>query len=296
MARNYYYLVAGLREYNIDTDTKGFDVLAIRDEISEELQASDRKHLRELYTFYDISNIIALWNEKGNFNTLGNYTKEELEEEIKQPENLPKYIADVILAYKNKIKEDKINEIDETIDTDIPFERNLWTRFYEACQKSGNSFIRNWYAFDKQLRNISGAYTARKIGREVEPELVGNDDINNALSRNSSSDFGLKAEIDYIDSLVQILENKNMAEKERQLDLLRWSVADNLTDIDYFNMNKILAYCVKLNIIHRWMNLDKQIGYEMFHKLVEDLTGREIVSRAVDAVEGLDNRAKRIKQ
>ncbi|MCD8185866.1 MAG: DUF2764 domain-containing protein, partial [Rikenellaceae bacterium] len=295
MARNYYYLVSGLREYNIDTDTKGFDALAIRREISEELQTSDWQYLRELYTFYDVANIIALWNGKNSFNPLGNYTREQLEEEIKQPENLPPYIAGVILAYKNRIKEDKLNEIDETIDTDIPFDKTLWTRFYQETSRSGNNFIRHWYDFDKQLRNISAAYTARKIGREIEPELIGQDDINSALSRNSSSDFGLKAEVDYIDPLIQLLDNKNMVEKERQLDLLRWSVADNLTDFDYFNMNKILAYCVKLNIIHRWMNLDKQIGYEMFRKLVDELTGREIVSRAVDAVEGLDTRAKRVR-
>ena len=296
MARNYYYLVAGLREYSLDADTKGFDAVVLRDEIAEELQAKDREYLRELYTFYDIANIISLWNGKGNFNTLGNLTKEEIEQEIEQPEKLPAYIGDVILAYRNKIREDKFNVIDETIDTDVPFERTLWTRFYDACEKSKNKFIREWYAFDKQLRNISAAYTARKMGRDVEPELVGQSDINTALARNSSADFGLKAEIDYIDSLVQLLENKNMVEKERQLDLLRWSVVDEMTDFDYFTMNKILAYCVKINIIHRWMSLDKQIGNEMFLRLVEELTGREIVSRAVDAVEGLDNRAKRVKQ
>ena len=296
MARNYYYLVAGLREYAIDTDTKGFDALEIRNEISEQLHTSDRKHLRELYTFYDIENIISLWNGKGNFNRLGNYSKEVLEEEIKQPENLPHYIADVILAYKNKAKEDKFNTIDETIDTDMPFGRTLWTRFYEHCADSGSGFIRKWYAFDRQLRNINAAYTSRRTGREVAPELVGDDDINVSLARNSSSDFGLKAEVEYIDQLIQILGNNNLVEKERQLDLLRWAEADEMTDLDYFNMNKILAYCVKINIIHRWMSLDKQIGNEMFLRLVEELTGREIVSRAVDAVEGLDNRAKRIKQ
>lgn len=296
MARNYYYLVTGLREYSIDSDTKGFDALAIRDEISDELHAGDREYLREFYTFYDITNLISLWNGKGNFNSLGNFTKEELVEEIEQPENLPRYIGDVVLAYKNKVKEDKHNEIDETIDTDQPFERTLWTRFYEACAASGSEFIRKWYDFDMQIRNISAAYTARKLERDVEPELVGNSEINTALARNSSSDFGLKAEVVYIDSLIQILESKNMVEKERQLDLLRWNEADEMTDFDYFNMNKVLAYCLKINVIHRWMNLDKTIGDQMFRRLVEELTGREIVSRAVDAVEGLDNRAKRIKQ
>jgi hypothetical protein len=295
MARNYYYLVAGLREYAIDADTKGFDAVALRDEIAEGLCEADREHLREFYTFFDIVNLISLWNEKSVFNPLGNRSKEALEEEMKQPEGLPPYIDAVILAYRNRIKEDKLNDIDETIDTDLPFGRTLWTRFYEACAQSGSEFVRRWYAFDRQLRNISAAYTARRLGRDVAPELVGESEINDALARNSSADFGLKAEIDYIDTLVQILENKNMVEKERQLDLLRWQTADEMTDFDYFNLNKILAYCVKINIIHRWMSLDAKIGNEMFLRLVDQMTGRAIVSRAVDAVEGLDNRAKRVK-
>ena len=294
--RNYYYLVAGLREYPIDADTKGFDVAAIRDDIAEGLHEADRRSLREFYTFYDVQNIIAVWNGKSAFNPLGNFPRQALEEEVARPENLPGYIADVIIAYKNRVKEDKSIDVDETIDTAVPFERTLWSRFYEHCARSHTPFVREWYAFDRQLRNISAAYTARKLGREIEPELVGDDGINSALARNSSTDFGLKAEIDYIDQLVQILENKNMVEKERQLDLLRWSKADELTDFDYFTMNKVLAYCVKINVIHRWMSLDKEIGNEMFLRLAEDLTGREIVSRAVDAVEGLDNRAKRVKR
>ena len=276
MTRNYYYLVSGLREYAIDADTKGFDALALRTEIEAELRPADRETLRTFYTFYDVANLIAHWNGKGVFNVLGNFTKEELEEEIRQPDKLPADLAAVILAYKNKVKEDKINDIDESIDTDLPLERTLWTRFYDGAERSGNAFLRTWYAFDRQLRNVAAAYTARKTGRDIEPELVGTGDINTALARNSAADFGLRAEIDYIDTLVQILENKNMVEKERALDLLRWNKADEMTDFDYFNLDKILAYCAKINIIHRWMALDKQIGGEMFRQLVGELTARPV--------------------
>lgn len=293
MARNYYYLVAGLRDYSIDTDTKGFDAVEIRDEIAVELSASDREHLRELYMFYDITNIISVWNKKGNFNPLGNFSREELEQELEQPVNLPGYIADVILAYKNKIKEDKSVTIDETIDTDLSIERNLWMRYYRACARSKSEFIREWYAFDQELRNISAAYTARNMGREIEPELVCSGDLFTALTRNSATDFGLRSEVDYVDTLIQILETKDMVEKERKLDGLRWNVADEMTDFDYFNLDKILAYCVKINVIHRWMMLDKTIGSEMFRQLVKELTGKEIVNKAVDAVEGLDRRAQK---
>jgi hypothetical protein len=272
--KNYYYLVAGLREYAIDADTKGFDAVAVRDEIAGELSPADRQTLRDFYTFYDVVNLIALHSGKSRFDALGNFTREELEEELRRPERLPEHLAAVITAYNNKVKEDKSADVDESIDTEQPFEKTLWTRFYDACERSGNPFIRRWYAFDRQLRNVGAAYTARKIGRDIEPELVGAGDINTALTRNSAADFGLKAEIDYIDTLVAILENKNMVEKERALDLLKWNKADELTDFDYFNLNRILAYCVRIDIIHRWMSLDPRIGNEMFLRLVGELTTR----------------------
>lgn len=282
MACNYYYLVAGLREYSIDADAKGFDAVAIREEIYEELNAKDKEHLRELYRFFDISNIIALLGGKDNFSPLGNFTREELEEEIAKPSRLPKYIGDVLVTYRNKVKEDKYAEIDETIDTSVPIERVLWTRYYDECAKSDCRFINSWYGFDMELRNISTAYTARKLGREIAPELMGQADMLTSLSRSSAIDFGLKSEVDYTDRLIQILDEKNMLDKERRFDILRWDKSDEFSDFDYFNINKVLSYCVKLNIIHRWLALDKATGTKMFEALIEGLTARQILEKTVD--------------
>lgn len=281
MARNYYYLVAGLREYSLDTEAKGFDAVAIRDEICGELAGKDRDYLRDFYTFYDVTNILSLLGGKENFNALGNFSREELEREIQSPSELPKYISDVLVTYRNAEKEDKYAEIDETIDTSVPIERTLWVRFYDHCARSGCKFIREWYGFDMELRNISAAYMARKQGRDMESAVVGESDMTVSLTRSSAVDFGLKAEIDYLDKLIQILEEKNMLEKERRLDMLKWDKADELAERDYFNINKVLAYCAKINIIHRWMSLDQETGEKMFRMLIESLTDREILEASV---------------
>ena len=276
MPRNYYCLVAGLKEYQPDSDGRGLDVVALRDDIVCELYPEDRGYIRELYTFYDIINIISLHNGRDKFNDLGNFSAEELRAEIERPERLPGYIAAAIVAYRD----DKNYDIDDTIDTSIPFERTLWTRFYENCAVSGNEFIRLWYAFDMELRNISAAFIAREQGREVSREVVGESEVAYSLRRSSAADFGLKAEVDYLDSLMQIIGNRNMLKKERQLDELRWSKADELTEFDYFNTDKVLAYCVKLNIIHRWLSLDPDTGEEMLRTLVAGLSDREALSKA----------------
>ena len=73
---------------------------------------------------------------------------------------------------------------------------------------------------------------------------------------------------------------KNIIEKEHRLDLIRWNKADELTTFDYFDINNILAYLVKVNIIHRWVALDRKRGEEMLRTLIRKLSDREILDRA----------------
>ena len=50
-ATDYYCLVAGLREYALEADTKGFDARALLDEILEGVSARDARLVRLLYGY-----------------------------------------------------------------------------------------------------------------------------------------------------------------------------------------------------------------------------------------------------
>ncbi len=78
--KNYYCLVAGLREWTLESDTKGFDARAIVAEISDELSASDAEAVRLLYAYYDCQNIVARREGRTLHNPLGNLSKEEVGE------------------------------------------------------------------------------------------------------------------------------------------------------------------------------------------------------------------------
>lgn len=284
MNRNYYYLVASLREYAIDSQVKGFDAVAIREEIVEELSKTDRMNLRRLYEFYDVENIINALKGKGAHNALGNLTAEEIAEGLTDTTLLPKYIGVLIEQYR--LAEDRDTDPDEIfINREVPIEKALWEAYYTDCEKSKCQFLRTWYGFDRTVRNIATAYTSRAQGREIAPQLIGDDEIVAALSRSGASDFGLRGEIEYVETLIQIVDNPNIIEKERKIDLLRWTMADELVDFDYFNINKVLSYMVKMNIIDRWMRLDRDRGVEMFNLLLKELQAVELVdSKTEDTV------------
>ncbi len=84
-----------------------------------------------------------------------------------------------------------------------------------------------------------------------------------------------------MDELISILDSDEMLSKERRLDELRWDKVDDITVFDYFNIDFILGYLVKVSIICRWMVLDKEAGRQMLDRLIEQLTPADVVEKAV---------------
>ena len=46
-----------------------------------------------------------------------------------------------------------------------------------------------------------------------------------------------------------------------------------MTLFDYFDIEAVLAFIVKMQVVARWYRLDEQSGREMFRKLVGEVRG-----------------------
>ena len=272
---NYYSLVAGLREYTLESDTKGFDAREIVDEILEALSSSDANAVRLLYGYYDCENIIALRAGRAAYNPLGNLSREELAEELDSPRKMPAPMARVIRIYADPESEEA-----EGVDMTIGFEKALWSAYYDVCSHSKSRFIREWTAFDRTLRNVAAAAVARATDRNVDEVTVGKDEIVDRLQRSSAADFGLRGELSYIDAVIAAVnDEQNLVEKEHKIDLVRWEQAGELATFDYFNINAILSYLAKINIVARWSLLDPKRGREMLERIMAELDGKELVNK-----------------
>lgn len=272
-ARNYYTLVAGFREYAIDADRKGFDAAAIRDEVLEALSEKDRRAVELLYGYYDCENLAARRAGRTAHNALGNLTAEEIDAELRQPKRLPAELADVIRAFA-----DPEGEEAERIDTTQRFETALFAAYYGLCARSGCRFLREWSAFDRTLRNVTAAVTARTLGRAVEEVTVGEDEIVEQLRRSSASDFGLRGELDWLDALLAAAgDEQSLIEKEHRIDLIRWNESEALSTFDYFDIDAVVAYLVRVNLVARWSVLDPARGRALFGRLMEGLDGKDLI-------------------
>ena len=274
----YYYLVAGLREWTLDSDTKGFDVREIVDEILVELTKSDREAVRLLYAYYDCENIIARRAQRDRYNQLGNLTVEQIDEVLNQRRYslLPERVAKVVKLY---VEVDDEERDEEFVPTER-FEKAVFEAYYEDLAHSKCRFLNGWGEFDRNLRNIAAAVAAREAGRSVADVVVGEGDVVEQLKRSSAADFGLRGELQYIDAVIAaVSDEKNIVEEERKIDAIRWSEAEEIAVFDFFNINFILSYLVKVNIVARWTLLSPEVGREMLNRLMNELDAKELVNK-----------------
>lgn len=262
MARNYYCLVAGLPDIVIDQNKLSFTLAEFKDELREFLHPDDYQMAELLFLPYDNQNLMPLLNKQDTpHNELGKYSRDELEENIKEAEILESYLIQYIEDFKS----------DTGITGKTDPEKQMTLLFYNYVLDMGNDFLREWFSFDKTLKNILAAYNCRKYDLPVENELIGEDDIVDSFKKSRARDFGISSEVPYVEKVINIIENKDLLDREKGLDLLRWNFVDEQTVFNYFTVEVILGYVIKLMIIDRWLKLDAATGREFFEKLLEDL-------------------------
>ena len=143
--------------------------------------------------------------------------------------------------------------------------------FYRAVEHSGNSFIRDYFSFDQEIRNIIAAYNARAYGNNPCDHLVGDNEITRQLMQSRGEDFKLEFISEYAAVLGRIMQMKDPLEREQKIDSLRWEKASELCTFHYFDIHVILAFFLKASLVARWARLDKETGSRMFRELVDEV-------------------------
>jgi hypothetical protein len=260
--RHYYYLVAGLQDITLDIHKLILDQEAFRETLKTELHKNDYKLVEKLFLPFDNANLLNLLQKNDKpFNEKGNFSRELLEENIKEPDSLPAYMNRFIVAFKNK----------EPIFTEKSPENELTTLFYDDVLRTENDFLRNWFLFDLTVRNVLTAVTARKYKLDYENQIIGTGERSEAIKKSHSRDFGLGSEIDYLEDLVNMARTEDVQEREKAIDQFKWDYLDEETFFEYFTVERILAYVIKLGMVERWLAMDKDHGNELFKKLLKEL-------------------------
>lgn len=268
---NYYCQVAGLPDISFDGSKLQCSTNRFKDELYPALTSEDASFVDLLFLTRDNANLLELLRkgEDAVIADAGCFTADELKEIISsakngdaQPGNVPAYLYGFLEYYFG-------NEGQER----ILWDDVLASRYYEYASRSANSFVSSWFEFNRNLNNILVAMAARKYKMSVADAVVGDGEVAEALRTSGARDFGLTGTLDYLEIVQRISEESNLLERERKLDELRWKWLDDNSVFNYFTVERLFVFLVKVGIVERWSALDADKGMQRYNIMINNLKG-----------------------
>ena len=147
-------------------------------------------------------------------------------------------------------------------------DENLNAEFYGKALTHKDRFISEYFRFDLNVRNAKVKYLNKALDRPAEQDVLAfSEDAPEAVLNAAEAEFEEAGELE------TVLNAGDILSRERGIDDLMWEKISNLTTFNYFDIDAILGFITKLNIVARWYKLDEQTGREMFKRLVDEVRG-----------------------
>ena len=266
----YYCLVAGLPDITFDDSKLGYSVASFKEELDGVLTSADKKLIDLFFLKFDNKNLIAfIKGSKAEPDLMGSITNEEfdafykaLKNEEKLPKNkhVPSYMVEFLKSYVDSENREDAEE--------VLWEDRLAGYYYHFAMKCRNKFVSGWFELNLNINNLLTVMTCRKYGLDKNQYVVGNNDVAELLRSSNARDFGLGDEYEYLATAQHLADESDLMVRERKIDALKWQWLDEKTFYVPFDITSIFAYILKLEMIERWLTLDKTAGEKSFREIV----------------------------
>jgi len=180
------------------------------------------------------------------------FSVEFWQDQIKSPKEGPEFVLDFLRS--TDLRSVGFKEID----------RLYAGYFLHALGTTANEFVRDYFIFQQNLRNVVAALRARQKGLDPSEYLIGEGEVVNILSSSTAEDFGLSLEFPWIESLIKA---ETPHERQAMVEQIQWDYLDEHTGPDPFDFRVILAYLLKLEILERQLALSEDKGMEIVRRL-----------------------------
>lgn len=264
----YYYLVAGLPDISLEDGKLSYTISDFRAESYGDLSAKDQALIDLFYLKYDHADLLSLLKDKDAVTQgKGNFSSEDLlqliasvKEGEKPDAKFPSYLYDFIAQYL-ALPADELYKA----------ENLLASAYYAYAMKSKNPFIASWFEFNLNINNILAAFAARKYKMNVAEVIVEDTDVCEMLRTSNARDFGLSETLDYFEPLQRLVETDDLVEREKKVDQLKWKWLEDASFFHYFTIERLFVFLLQLEMIERWVLLDKEKGSELFRQMIQNL-------------------------
>lgn len=264
----YYYLIAGLPDLTLEDNKLNYTILSFREEFYSDLSKADQKLLDLIYLQIDNRNLLSLLkNQDLELDKEGLYSKDKLLHLIQtvkigeeKPVGYVSYLVNFLESY-----------FSENLEDVFLLDNVLTGLYYNYALKVNNKFVRDWFEFNQILNNLFIALSARKHSIDYKDQLIGNDSITQQIKESNARDFGLSTEIDSLKQISGLVDEEDLALREKQMDQLRWNWLEENSFFHYFSVERLFVFLQQVEMIGRWLLLDKDEGNKYFRKIIDSL-------------------------
>ena len=268
---NYYCMIAGLPDIDLQDTKPGLTIEDMREQCDEVLTKQDRKLLFYFFLRFDCINLVRLLKDpEASIDQWGNFSLDQLRDLITSATelnfNVHRYPAFMsIFAREYAFNKDKAGY--------FPEDEMAFQFLDYAIKTCPNRMMRRWYKLNLDITNILTAMLARSQGWSIGDFIKGEGEVQDMIRENKTKDFNLGLEYDYIPQLMKIVDEQDPVRKEKMIDAFKWVWLDERTFFEPFSMEAVFAYLCKLQMQQRWAKLDPERGKETFQKIIDDLRG-----------------------
>ena len=294
----YYYLVAGLPAIAFDGGKPPFTVSSFKEELANHLTKDDMCLLEILFNKVDNKNLLGQLQYPDyepkmegtvtvdELNVLINGLKTVIDNKKARDRKTEEGVAGKdtpppLPPFKNKNKRippylvtfarTYLESVAQEEKTVIPWEDRLSSMYYAYAMKRSNMFVVSWFELNLNINNIFTALTCLKYKLDRSNYIVGDTESSRMMRTSNARDFELSETLPYLPSVFRIAEETDLLQREWKTDLLKWEWLDEQVFVKVFDIESIMTYLLKLEMLERWSSLDKIMGEKVFRQMVGDM-------------------------
>jgi len=254
----YYFVGASLPSLSIDASPE----LSYQEVIllfEENFSRSDLEKVAVIRRYYDLYNIRSLMKGE-SFSLKGNYDRNELEERLLTYQGLPEYVQEFLDIYDTPQKR-------------IQYFSYLLVHYFQNEKEGRSGFLRKWLDFERKLRIVLVALRAKAFQKDVAEELqfedVDDDLVADVLAQKDAHSYTPPEEFLELKTLYEQYQNEPL-ELNQKIEQWRFHRIAELEGDGVFSIDHLLGYLVRLVIVEKWFELNKERGLKIIDSILKD--------------------------
>lgn len=251
MNHNYYFVAPSLPPLTLG-ETPDMNFEAVMNRLQMNLAEEDLKQVAVVRRGIDLQNIRALLLDKP-LDDRGNLSEKQLDEALLVEADLPDYV----FAF--------LNQFDERKEKARHF-FGLLCRYYTEEVKGQKGFLKQLLTLQRELRLVTAALRAKKLGRDIAMELQFEEFtdpvVAQILAQKDMDDYD--PPLEYRDLKEQLAAcGDDPWEQYKVMARYEFEKIEEMAGYPLFSLDWILGYVARLLLVERWTLLDPERGAEI---------------------------------